>query len=203
VAGDRLPYVSYHYDHSDDYPGERVLVIGGGRSADWAATELHDAGRSVVYVMRQGAANHLRLIRDSLHLPYYARIAEILSLKSPRFDVRYLSKIGAFLPDGLVTVTGPEGTRSIAVDHAIIEIGGDPDYDLLKDFSPLALEPKRDRYRFQVCQMAVRPHSFESVDIGGLYPAGYLAQGTGLSVLGMHGTAYPIGRDILDKAGLR
>ncbi|MFW6195398.1 MAG: NAD(P)-binding domain-containing protein, partial [Chloroflexota bacterium] len=45
-------YVSHHYDHFDDYPGDRVMVVGGGRSADWAATELHDAGRDVTYVMR-------------------------------------------------------------------------------------------------------------------------------------------------------
>ena len=41
VPGERLDYVSHHYDHWDDYPGERVMVVGGGRWVDAVRREDH------------------------------------------------------------------------------------------------------------------------------------------------------------------
>ncbi len=196
VPGEQLDYVSHHYDHWDDYPGKRVLVVGGGRSADWAATELHDAGRHVTYVMRGQESTQLRLIHDSQHLPYYVRIREIIESGSPRLDRQYESHVKAFEPGGRVVLDSGE---VVDVDHVIVEIGGEPSYGLLRDFGRLSLTEGRDRYRLQLMQMVVDPATYESVDIPGLYPAGYLAAGTGISVLGMHGTAYPIAADILSK----
>ena len=48
-------------------------------------------------------------------------------------------------------------------------------------------------------QMACNQSTFESVDIPGLYPAGYLAEGTGLSVIGFHAGSYLIAGDIYRK----
>ena len=79
--GQDLPFVAKSYDRPEDFSGERVIVVGGGRSADWAATELYDAGKQVYYVMRQPFDNHWRLISDSRYgLPYYARLAEIMEI---------------------------------------------------------------------------------------------------------------------------
>lgn len=197
VPGEELGYVSHHYDHWDDYQGERVMVVGGGRSADWAATELHDAGRHVTYVMRGQESTQLRLILDSQHLPYYVRIREIIGSGSPRFHRRYGTHVKAFEPGGRVVLLDSDDV--VGVDHVIVEIGGEPSYDLLRDFGRLSLTEGRDRYRLQLMQMVVDPRTNESVDIPGLYPAGYLAAGTGISILGMHGTAYPIAADILSK----
>ena len=196
VPGEERDYISYHYDHWDDYPGERVMVVGGGRSADWAATELHDAGRHVTYVMRGQESTQLRLIHDSQHLPYYVRIREIIESGSPRLDRRYGIHVKAFEPGGRVLL---DSRDFVDVDHVIVEIGGEPSYDLLRDFGRLSLTEGRDRYRLQLMQMVVDPKSYESVDISGLYPAGYLAEGTGISVLGMHCTVYPMAADILSK----
>ena len=205
VPGEELPFVSSHYDHFSDYPGERVVVIGGGRSADWAVTELHDAGRQVHYIMRQSQDRHWRLIGDSRNgLPYYARIAEILESGSPRLQALYDSTVSGFEENadgGQVTIGTPEGSRIIEVDHAIKEIGGIADYSILQGFPPIDLYEKYDDYRFQVHQMPVRLHSYESTDIPNLYPGGYLAKGLGLVVIGMHGAAYPIAADILKKEG--
>jgi thioredoxin reductase len=196
IPGEDSGYVSHHYDHWDDYPGERVMVVGGGRSADWAATELHDAGRHVTYVMRGRESTQLRLIHDSQHLPYYVRIREIIESGISRLDRRYETRVKAFEPGGRVVLDAGE---RIGVDHVIVEIGGEPSYDLLRDFGKLSLTEGRDRYRLQLMQMVVDPATYESVDIRGLYPAGYLAAGTGISVFGMHGTAYPMAADILGK----
>ena len=109
------------YDRPDDFPGERAIVVGGGRSADWAATELYDAGKQVYYVMRQPFENHWRLISDSRYgLPYYARIAEIMESRDPRFQTLYQSHIRRIeegASAGLVTIDhqgGGTGHRSRA-----------------------------------------------------------------------------------------
>ena len=192
-------YISFFYTSPDDYPGERLLVVGGGRSADWAAQELHDAGRTVVYVMRQKPEAHLKLIHASQHLPYYLRWTEILQGDQRRMGLLYESEITEFKPNGLVMIRTPEGVVKIEVDHSVVEIGGDPDYGLLESFGELTLHAKRDNFRFQLMQMVVDQATFESVNIPGLYPSGYLAQGTGLSVIGFHAGCFLIAGDILRK----
>lgn len=197
------PYISRHYDHWDDHPGQRVMVIGGGRSADWAATELHDAGRDVTYVMRQPDERHLRLIDNSQYLPYYIRLKRILDGESRTIDARYETTVKAFEDGGRVVVQSAAGEEVIEVDHVIIEIGAQPDYGLLKPWGELSLFEGRDDYRLQVPQLKVHDHSFESIDVPGLYPAGYLAENLGISVLGMHATCFPIVADIERKIAAR
>ena len=194
-------YVSYAYTHPEDYPNDRVLVIGGGRSADWAAQELHDAGRMVVYVMRQKPESHLKLINDSQYLPYYRRWAEILSGEQERMGLLYESSVTEFGDDGVVTISTPEGLIQVQIDHVVVEIGGDPDYQILEQFGELTFHTKSDNFRFQLNQLVVDQATFESVDILGLYPAGYSAQGTGLSVIGFHAGCFLIAGDILRKLG--
>lgn len=203
VAGEDLPWVTAHYDSPDDFPGQRVVVVGGGRSADWAATELHDAGKHVHYLMRQGPDIHWRLINDSRHgLPYYHRIAEILESKSPRLQTHYNMEIQAIedTPQGgsVRIKTGAE-EQIIATDHVVKEIGGLADYSILQGFPPLSLQNKHDSYRFQVQQVKTHPHNYESQDIPNLYIGGYLAAGLEPVVIGMHGTTYAIAGDILQR----
>ena len=203
VPGEELPFVTHRYDKPEDFPGERVLVVGGGRSGDWAATELHDAGKQVYYAMRQEPELHWRLINDSRHgLPYYTRIAEILEGGSPRMDALYGTQMRRIEESGRVTVDQGGEERVLEVDHVIAEIGGSADYSLFEGFPPLQLEEKYDDYRFQVHQVRTHPHSYESVDVPNLYPGGYLAAGIGLVVIAMHGTTYAIAGDILQKEGL-
>jgi thioredoxin reductase len=202
APGADLPFVSNVYDKPEDYPGERVAVVGGGRSADWAATELHDAGKHVTYVQRQEESRHVPLIRDSLYLPYYARIAQIMEDQSPRFDIRYETTVTEICPDGTLHLKAGDNTSTIQTDHVILEIGGTADYSILKGFPEIQLVDKHDPYRFQVRQMKVHHHSYESTDVANLYPGGYLAQGIGLVVFAMHGTTYPIAASILQKEGI-
>ena len=202
VEGEALPFVTQTYDRPEDFKGERVLVVGGGRSGDWAATELHDAGKKVFYSMRQDNRIHWRLINDSLYLPYYKRISEILQSKSVRCEPFYQTQIKRIESSGVVHLETPKGLRLLEVDHVVKEIGGWADYSLLKGFPKLSLTEKRDDYRFQVHQMQTQPHNYESVDIPNLYAGGYLAQGIGLVVMAMHGTTYAIAGDILRKERL-
>lgn len=211
VEGVDHDFVSLAYTNPSDYPGERVMVVGGGRSADWAAQELHDDGRIVVYVMRQPPADHLKLINDSQYLPYYLRWREILADSQERMGLLYESQVTKFEsaqsndpgdPKGIATISTPDGAVQVGVDHVVVEIGGDPDYKLLKSFGDLTFHAKRDNFRFQLNQMVVDQATFESVDIPGLYPAGYTAQGTGLSVIGFHAGCFLIAGDILRKLNL-
>ncbi|MSR84118.1 MAG: hypothetical protein EXS58_14540 [Candidatus Latescibacteria bacterium] len=201
VEGEDLPFVANQYDHPLDHPHHRVMVVGGGRSADWAATELHDAGRQVCYVMRQSRDIHWQLIGDSRNgLPYYARIAEILESKSPRLEVLYRARVKRIGRDGRVWLSVGGAERVVQVDHLVKEIGGIADYSLFTGFPvALQLEEKYDNYRFQVHQVRTHAHNYESVDMPNLYAGGYLAAGIGLVVIAMHGTTYAIAGDILQK----
>jgi len=203
VEGEDLPLVSNQYDHPQDYPGHRVMVVGGGRSADWAATELHDAGRQVWYVMRQARDLHWQLIGDSRHgLPYYGRLAQILESGSPRLEALYRTRVKRIGRDGRVWLMAGGEERVVQVDHLVKEIGGIADYSLFSGFpNALQLEEKYDNYRLQVHQVRTHPHNYESIDIPNLYPGGYLAAGIGLVVIAMHGTTYAIAGDILQKEG--
>lgn len=205
VPGEDLPFVTRRYDRPEDFPGERAVVVGGGRSADWAATELYDAGKQVFYVMRQPFERHWRLISDSRHgLPYYARIAEIIESQDRRFETLYETHIQGIErgpSGGLVAVTRHGETRCLETDHVVLEIGGIADYSPLDGFPPLQFVEKYDNYRLQVHQVRTHPHNYESVDIPNLYPGGYLAEGIGLVVIAMHGTTYAIAGDILQKEG--
>jgi cation diffusion facilitator CzcD-associated flavoprotein CzcO len=203
VEGEDLPFVTNQYDSPLDCPGHRVMVVGGGRSADWAATELHDAGRQVCYVMRQSPELHWQLIGDSRHgLPYYTRIAEILEGKSPRLEALYRTRVKRIGRDGRVWLSAGGEERVVQVDHVVKEIGGIADYSLFTGFpAELQLEEKYDNYRFQVHQVRTHPHNYESVDIPNMYAGGYLAAGIGLVVIAMHGTTYAIAGDILKKEG--
>ena len=194
-------FISNNYTYPGDYPRDSCVIVGGGRSSDWAATELYDAKKLVVYVMRQAKENHLRLIKDSLHLPYYQRLNVIVNSQSNRFKIMYDSEIKRLTNDGNVTVVDNKSqiTSEIITDHLIVEIGASANYQLLSKWFPLTLTPKRDNYRFQLMQMACNQSTFESVDIPGLYPAGYLAEGTGLSVIGFHAGSYLIAGDIYRK----
>ena len=99
VAGEDLGFVRSYYDQPQDFHGERVMVVGGGRSADWAATELHDAGKQICYVMRQAREGHWRLVNDSrMGLPYYARLAEIFE-SDPDVGIRMQSGLIKVLYD--------------------------------------------------------------------------------------------------------
>ncbi|MDA0746039.1 MAG: NAD(P)-binding domain-containing protein [bacterium] len=206
VPGENLPFVVNHYDKPEDFPDERIAITGGGRSADWAATELHDAGKEVHYIMRQTSERHWRLISESRHgLPYYTRIAQIIESKSPRFHTHYETHTRKFetgTSGGLVTLEHDGQSQILEVDHAILELGGIADYSLFEGFPDLPLVEKYDSYRFQVHQLPTHPHNYESTTIPNLYPGGYLAQGIGLVVIGMHGTTYAIAGDILQKEGL-
>jgi thioredoxin reductase len=199
ATGTEKSYVSNAYTSVEDYPGERVMVVGGGRSADWAAQELHDDGRTVVYVMRQKPDAHLRLIGESQFLPYYHRWAEILQGEQARMGLLYESHVRDFGEDGVVTIATPEGEVQVKIDHVVVEIGGDPDYSVIESLGPFTFHDKRDNYRFQLKQLVVDQATFESVDVAGLYPAGYTAQGTGLSVIGFHAGCFLIAGDILRK----
>lgn len=206
VPGEDLPCVSSKYDNPAEFPGKRVLVVGGGRSADWAATELHDADKQVTYVMRQNREHHWRLISDSRQgLPYYTRIAEIMESRSDRFDTRYQSKVSRIEQSSggaIVTLNCADREEKVEVDHVLLLLGGIADYSLFSGFGELPLIEKHDSYRFQVHQLPIHPHNYESTTIPNLYPGGYLAQGIGLVVIAMHGTTYAIAGDILQKEGL-
>lgn len=199
IPGENLPFVIDQYTKPEDFPGKQIIIVGGGRSADWAATELHDAEKQIYYIMRQPSQRHWKLINDSRWLPYYARLANIIESRSPNFQTIYQSCVQKIEENGLVTFTTNGQEHNLKVDQVILEIGGVADYSLFKGFPPFQITEKYDQYRFQVHQLATHPHNHESIDIPNLYAGGYLAQGLGLVVIAMHGSTYAIAGDILQK----
>jgi hypothetical protein len=151
--------------------------------------------------MRQKKENHLRLIHESQFLNYYKRWHEIISNKEKNMTILYESKVIRFSKNNQITYENNYKTQTIKSDHVIIEIGGLPNYNLLKNLN-LEFHEKYDNYRFQLLQMKVHQHSFESINVENLYACGYLAQGTGLSVIGFHAGSFLISGDILKKLNL-
>ena len=196
-----LDYISSQFTCASDYSGENVLVVGGGRSSDWAVTELFKAGKKVEYVMRQDSDNHLRLVKDSLNLPYYDFLYDIIQKDNKKLTIHYNSEISDAFPGGKVSVINNKSQleTKFYLDHLIIEIGSSVAYELLDEWGPIKFVEKRDNYRFQLNQMSCDQSTFESSDIKNLYPSGYLAQGTGLSVIGFHAGSYLISGDIYRK----
>ena len=201
VPGENLDYINNSYTKPQDFPGKNITIIGGGRSSDWAAQELFDNKKNITYIMRQKKENHLRLIRESQFLNYYKRWHEIISNKERNMTILYESKVIRFSKNNQITYENNYKTQTIKSDHVIIEIGGLPNYNLLKNLN-LEFHEKYDNYRFQLLQMKVHQHSFESINVENLYACGYLAQGTGLSVIGFHAGSFLISGDILKKLNL-
>lgn len=202
VPGEEFAFVTANYDSPEQFSGQNILVVGGGRSSDWAAMELFDAGKTICYVMRQSQDQHWRVINDSrLGLPYYARLAEIMENTAGRLETRYNARITRIEEDGCVIVSGEHGDEVLQFDHVLTELGGVSNYSLFKGFPSLQTVPKRDNYRYQLDQVVVHRHNYESIDIKNLYIGGYLASKIGLDVVAMHGMTYAIAADILQRSG--
>jgi thioredoxin reductase (NADPH) len=207
VPGEELPFVTHGYNRPEELPGETIVVVGGGHSSDWAAIELFHAGKRVYYVMRQEAERFWRRLDDSRYrfqIPYCLRLGALLERGNHRLEALYQTRVTRFDAAGgrrTVTVARNGDARVLAADHAVIEIGSDPDYSLFQGFPPLQLVEKHDRFRFQCHQARTHPHNCESRDIPNLYLGGYLAEGLGLLVIAMHGAAYAIAGDILQREG--
>jgi len=201
VPGENLDFIKTSYTDPNDYKGNNITIIGGGRSSDWAAQELFDRGKNINYIMRQKKQNHMKLIIESQFLDYYKRWQDIISNNEKNINLFYETKVINFSENKEITFIRNHKQKTIKSDHIIIEIGGTPDYKLLDDFK-IDFYEKFDNYRFQLLQMKVHQHSFESINIENLYVAGYLAQGTGLSVIGFHAGSFLISGDILKKINL-
>ena len=163
VAGENFDYINNSYTKPEDFPGKNITILGGGRSSDWAAQELFDSGKKITYIMRQKEENHLRLIRESQFLDYYKRWHEIISNKEKNMTILYESKVIRFSKNNQITYENNLKNQTTKSDHVIIEIGGLPNYDLLKNLN-LEFHEKYDNYRFQLLQMKVHQHSFESIN---------------------------------------
>tara|TARA_B100000427_G_scaffold325541_1_gene332567 strand:- start:2911 stop:4134 length:1224 start_codon:yes stop_codon:yes gene_type:complete len=198
VPGENFDYINNSYTKPEDFEGKNITIVGGGRSSDWAAQELFDKGKNITYIMRQKEENHSRLIQESQFLDYYKRWHEIISNKKKNMTLLYESKVIRFSKNNQITYENNLKQQTIKSDHVIIEIGGLPNYDLLKNIN-LEFHEKYDNYRFQLLQMKVHQHSFESINVSNLYAGGYLAQGTGLSVIGFHAGSFLISGDIIKK----
>ena len=92
--GDKFDYGNHKFNSTDDYQKDNILVVGGGRSSDWAVTELHNKGKKIHYVMRQSKENHMKLINESLYLPYYQSLFD--KLGDQNFKIYYDSEITNF-----------------------------------------------------------------------------------------------------------
>ena len=68
VEGEDQPFVTPFYDKPEDFPGDRVMVVGEGARAIGPLQSAR-CGQAGVYSMRQASEIHWQLINDSLYLP--------------------------------------------------------------------------------------------------------------------------------------
>lgn len=160
LPGEDTAKVDHYYDDPHPFFGLDVVVIGGKNSAAIAALELWRHGARVTLVHR-GTEMH-RQVKYWILPDINNRIknGEITGL----FESEVVS-----IDEGSVTVSTPDGVRTLANDHVFALTGYHPDFSFLERMG-IRLDEANDRC--PVCD----PTTLES-NVPGIYLAGVIVAG--------------------------
>jgi thioredoxin reductase (NADPH) len=160
VPGEDLPWVSARYVEAYPYYGRDVVIVGAGNTAAEAALDLWRNGARVTLVHRRPEVKPS--IKYWLKPDLENRVAE------GSIAARMSSTVSAFLPQGAVEISGPQGVERLSAQAAFVLIGYRPDADFERRCG-IALDPETLVPSFD-------PATCES-NVPGLYVAGTLQAG--------------------------
>ena len=159
VPGENLPKVIHYYKEPHPYYNHDVMIVGAKNSAAIAALELHWSGARVTLVHR-GA-------EISSRVKYWIKPNIENRIKSGEIAAFFRSRV-ARIDEKTVTLSTPDGDRTVKNDFLFAMIGYQPDTRFLEAhgirFDPDTMRPYTD------------PETLES-DRKGMYLAGVLVAG--------------------------
>ena len=159
VPGEELSKVMHYYGDPHPYYGMDVLVIGGKNSAAIAALDLWRHGVRVTLVHR-GPEMHR-------HVKYWILPDFNNRVKNGEITAYFRSTVERFETDS-VTITTPEGTRTIENQFVFALTGYHPDFSFLRSLG-IELEGKD--------QMPVCDEQTRESNVPGIYLAGVIVAG--------------------------
>jgi len=160
IPGEDLPKVQHYYHEPHPYFGLDVLVIGGKNSAAIAALDLWRHGARVTLVHR-GAEMHR-------HVKYWI-LPDINNRIKNSEVTAYFSSTVANISEDTVTLTTPDGEKTLPNHFVFALTGYHPDFDFIER---LGVKLDDANARCPVCD----PASLES-NVPGIYLAGVIVAG--------------------------
>jgi thioredoxin reductase (NADPH) len=160
IPGEDLNKVHHYYNEPHPYFGLNVLVIGGKNSAAIAALDLWRHGAHVTLVHR-GAAMHR-------HVKYWI-LPDINNRVKNGEVAGYFSSTVQQITEDSVTLSTPDGEKTLPNDFVFALTGYHPDFEFLERMG-VTLDPENDR-----CP-ACNAETLES-NVKGIYMAGVVVAG--------------------------
>lgn len=160
VPGEELNKVSHYYHDPHPYFDQDVLVVGGKNSAAIAALDLWRHGARVTLVHR-GPEMHR-------HVKYWI-LPDINNRIKNGEITGYFSSTVARIDEDTVTLSTPEGERTLPNQYVFALTGYQPDFRFLESLG-VRLDEQNDRC--PVCD----PQTLES-NVPGIYLAGVVIAG--------------------------
>ena len=160
IPGEDLSKVKHYYHEPHPFFGLDVLVIGGKNSAAIAALDLWRHGAKVTLVHR-GAAMHR-------HVKYWILPDINNRIKNGEITAYFNTSVGSIAED-TVTLSTPEGERTLPNDFVFALTGYHPDFPFIESLG-VRLDEENDRC--PVCD----PGTLES-NVPGIYLAGVIVAG--------------------------
>jgi thioredoxin reductase (NADPH) len=160
IPGEDLSKVKHYYHEPHPYFGLNVLVIGGKNSAAIAALDLWRHGAHVTLVHR-GKELHR-------HIKYWIKPDIENRIKNGEIAAYFESNVISIAEDS-VTLSTPQGEKTLANDFVFALTGYHPDFGFLEHLG-VRLDEANDRC--PVCD----PSTLES-NVPGIYLAGVIVAG--------------------------
>ncbi|MCE4957082.1 YpdA family putative bacillithiol disulfide reductase [Macrococcoides caseolyticum] len=123
IPGDDLPKVHHYFKEAHPYFDKDVVIIGGKNSAIDAAIELEKAGARVTAVYR--GSTYSKSVKPWI-LPLYESLVNHEKIKL------YFNSSVTSIDNHTVTISTPEGVKTIKNDTVFAMIGYHPDYAFLE-----------------------------------------------------------------------
>jgi len=160
VPGEELPKVSHYYKDPHLYAFQHVVVVGANNSGVDAALETYRKGANVTLVIRSADIGP--------HVKYWVRPDIENRIKEGSIKAFFNSSVTAIKEDS-ITITTPEGERTIDNDFVIAMTGYQPDFKML---ARLGVELAGEG----ACSPVYNPDTMET-SLPGLYLAGVVCGG--------------------------
>jgi thioredoxin reductase (NADPH) len=159
IPGEDLSKVHHYYFDPHPFYGSDVVVVGGKNSAAIAALELWRSGARVTLVHRGPS------LPD--HIKYWIKPDLENRIKAGEIQAFFSSNLTAIAPD-TVTLTSPDGPRTLANDFVFAMTGYHPDFRFLESLG-IAFEGVD---RLPVCHLETLESSVPGIHLAGVIVAG-------------------------------